>query len=79
MSKNIFLRVASIALVAGILLTSFGCKKDGEGDTTTAAPTTAAGSGELAIPSTQGGTFKVDKTIINIEGGTTKKDETTRI
>ncbi len=79
MNKNVFLRVASITLVAGILLTSFGCKKEGEGETTTAATTAAVGSGEIAVPPTQDGTFKVDKTIVEIEAGTTKKNGTTRI
>lgn len=81
MNKNVFLRVASMTLVAGILLTSFGCKKEGEGEgeTTTAATTAEVHKGEIAVPSTQDGTFKIDKTIVEIDAGTTKKDGTTRI
>ncbi len=37
MNKNILIKAASLTLVAGVLLTSFGCKK-GDEDTTTTAP-----------------------------------------
>lgn len=78
MNKNILIRVASIILVAGVLLTSFGCKKGGEEQTSTTADTNA--SGELALPSAENGTFKVDVTVYPEKvDGTTKSGATTKV
>ncbi len=78
MNKNILIRAASIILVAGVLLTSFGCKKGDEGQTTTDADTNA--TGELALPSAENGTFKVDVTVYPEKvDGTTKSGATTKV
>lgn len=61
MNKNVLIRVVSAVLVAGILLASFGCKKGEEDGMTT--NTSAEATGEIALPSTQDGTFKVEVTV----------------
>lgn len=76
MNKNILIRVASLTLVAGVLITSFGCKKGDDTTPTTNADTNA--TGELALPSAENGTFKVDFTVYPEKvDGTTKPGATT--
>lgn len=72
MNKNILIKAASLVLVAGVLLTSFGCKKGEEGTTT--APATTV-NGEVAIPPTVDGTYKVQLTIKDENGSTTIKEK----
>lgn len=76
MNKNILIRAASLVLVAGVLLSAFGCKKgDDEQPTTEDTNTT----GELALPSAENGTFKVDVTMYPEKvDGTTKAGATTK-
>ncbi len=79
MNKNILVRLVSVLLIAGVLLVSFGCKDDEEGQTTTAAAETSA-TGELAVPSTENGTFKVDVTVYPEKiDGTTASGATTNV
>lgn len=76
MNKNILIRAVSIILVAGVLLSSFGCKKGDDEQPTTDADTNA--TGELALPSAENGTFKVDVTVYPEKvDGTTKAGATT--
>lgn len=75
MSKNILIRVVSMALVAGVLLASFGCKKGDEGQTTTVPVT----EGDIALPSADNGTFKVEVTVQDIKDGTTAANATTQV
>ncbi len=78
MNTNILIRVTSLILVAGVLLTSFGCKKGDDEQTTTTADTNA--TGELALPSAENGTFKVDVTVYPEKvDGTTKSGATTKV
>lgn len=75
MNKNFLIRLVSGLLIAGILLTSFGCKKDDDGETTT-ADTNA--TGEIALPSAENGTYKVNVTVYPEKvDGTTKSGATT--
>ena len=76
MNKNILIRAASLVLVASVLLSAFGCKKgDDEQPTTEDTNTT----GELALPSAENGTFKVDVTMYPEKiDGTTKAGATTK-
>ena len=77
MNKNFLIRLVSGLLIAGVLLTSFGCKKDDEGETTTAGTNA---TGELAIPSAENGTFKVDVTVYPEKvDGTTAAGATTKV
>lgn len=78
MNKNIFIRLVSVLLIAGVLLASFGCKKgDDEPDTTTESTNS---TGELALPSAENGTFKVDVTVYPEKiDGTTESGATTKV
>ena len=78
MNKNILIRAASLILVAGVLLSSFGCKKGDDEQPTKDADTNA--TGELALPSAENGTFKVDVTVYPEKvDGTTKSGATTKV
>ncbi len=78
MNKNILIRAASLILVAGVLLSSFGCKKGDDEQPTKDADTNA--TGELALPSAENGTFKVDVTVYPEKvDGTTKPGATTKV
>ncbi|MBP3442044.1 MAG: hypothetical protein J6L62_04495 [Clostridia bacterium] len=78
MNKNILIRAVSLILVAGILLTFFGCKKGGDEQTPTTADTNA--TGELAVPSAENGTFKVDVTVYPEKvDGTTSSGATSKV
>ena len=79
MNKNILVRLVSVLLIVGVLLVSFGCKDDEEGQTTTAAAETSA-TGEIAVPPTENGTFKVDVTVYPEKiDGTTASGATTKV
>ena len=76
MNKNILIRAASLVLVAGVLLSAFGCKKGDDEQPTTEDNNT---TGELALPSAENGTFKVDVTMYPEKiDGTTKAGATTK-
>ncbi len=78
MNKNFLIRAASLILVAGVLLSSFGCKKGDDEQPTKDADTNA--TGELALPSAENGTFKVDVTVYPEKvDGTTKSGATTKV
>ena len=77
MNKNILIRAASLVLVAGVLLSAFGCKKGDDEQPTTEADNNI--TGELALPSAENGTFKVDVTVYPEKvDGTTKSGATTK-
>ncbi len=78
MNKNILIRAVSLILIAGVLLTAFGCKKGGDEQTSTTTDVNA--TGELALPSAENGTFKVDVTVYPDRiDGTTASGATTNV